>query len=253
MEGPTFWELARQALSSTRRGYDLLAPKFEFTEYATPIEQIEAALDRAETVLPTGTNAVGADIACGTGRGARVLRNYCSQVVGYDFSAPMLEQASRLASPTEGFEWCREDLATLELSSDTFDRIVTFGAWGHILPSMRPRLLGQILAALRPGGAFVTITADDPSVFSKRFWYILFFDLAIIVRNLLWWDEFHMYYSLNSTEKLVQLLRTAPKSFDLQVEKFTDRDDSPLTLVILSRKQIDPENRDETTDQTTLE
>ena len=31
-QGPTLWELAVQALSSTERGYDLLAPKFEFKQ-----------------------------------------------------------------------------------------------------------------------------------------------------------------------------------------------------------------------------
>jgi len=34
--GPTFLELARQGLSSTRRGYDLLAPKFDDTPFRTP-------------------------------------------------------------------------------------------------------------------------------------------------------------------------------------------------------------------------
>jgi hypothetical protein len=30
-EGPSFWELVVQALSATERGYELLAPKFEYT------------------------------------------------------------------------------------------------------------------------------------------------------------------------------------------------------------------------------
>ena len=34
--GPTFFELARQVLSSTERGYDLLAPKFDLTWFRTP-------------------------------------------------------------------------------------------------------------------------------------------------------------------------------------------------------------------------
>ena len=38
-QGPTFWELARQALSSTQRGYDLLAPKFDFTPFRTPHDE----------------------------------------------------------------------------------------------------------------------------------------------------------------------------------------------------------------------
>ena len=40
-QGPTFLELARQALSSTERGYDLLASKFDYTPFRTPNEIIE--------------------------------------------------------------------------------------------------------------------------------------------------------------------------------------------------------------------
>ena len=34
--GPTFWEFAVKRLSSTQRGYDLLAPKFDYTPFRTP-------------------------------------------------------------------------------------------------------------------------------------------------------------------------------------------------------------------------
>jgi hypothetical protein len=37
-QGPTLRELAVQALSSTERGYDLLAPKFDYTPFRTPEE-----------------------------------------------------------------------------------------------------------------------------------------------------------------------------------------------------------------------
>ena len=35
-QGPTLRELAVQALSSVPRGYDLLAPKFDYTPFRTP-------------------------------------------------------------------------------------------------------------------------------------------------------------------------------------------------------------------------
>lgn len=35
-KGPSFVELAKQCLSSTERGYDLLAPKFDYTPFRTP-------------------------------------------------------------------------------------------------------------------------------------------------------------------------------------------------------------------------
>ena len=59
-QGPTLFELARQALSSTDRGYDLLASKFDYTPFRTPNEILasvapligsEASVDRALDVL----------------------------------------------------------------------------------------------------------------------------------------------------------------------------------------------------------
>src|ERR687888_2326849 len=44
--GPTFFELAKQVLSSTERGYDLLAPKFDLTSFRTPDWLIESVLAR---------------------------------------------------------------------------------------------------------------------------------------------------------------------------------------------------------------
>ena len=35
-KGPTLLELTKQALSSTTKGYDLLAEKFEYTPFRTP-------------------------------------------------------------------------------------------------------------------------------------------------------------------------------------------------------------------------
>ena len=40
-KGPSFFELVEQALSSTERGYDLLAPKFDYTPFRTPDEILE--------------------------------------------------------------------------------------------------------------------------------------------------------------------------------------------------------------------
>ena len=59
-DGPTFWELARQALSSTTRGYDLLAPKFDVTPFRTPdgISQKERRLRLRELEAAAGARSV---------------------------------------------------------------------------------------------------------------------------------------------------------------------------------------------------
>src|SRR5437016_914208 len=60
-KGPSFLELARQALSSTERGYDLLAPKFEYTPFRTP----DVILDQVGAYLKaTAPFGAALDICC---------------------------------------------------------------------------------------------------------------------------------------------------------------------------------------------
>ena len=83
-KGPTFWELTVQALSSTTQGYDLLAPKFEYTPFRTPDLILQKVSDHLQTIGPF---ARGLDICCGTGAGMKMLRLHCTQqVVGIDLS-----------------------------------------------------------------------------------------------------------------------------------------------------------------------
>src|SRR5215831_7672310 len=90
-QGPTIWELIVQALSSTERGYDLLAPKFEYTPFRTPDAILVPAL--AHLGGP-GSIATALDVCCGTGAALRHLRPLCrDQVVGIDISRGMLEVA----------------------------------------------------------------------------------------------------------------------------------------------------------------
>src|SRR5262245_52802489 len=99
-KGPTFWELAVQALSSTERGYDLLAPKFDYTPFRTPDFVLAKVGDHLKTI---GTIGFGLDICCGTGAAMRVLRAACTQrVVGLDVSAGMLEEARKRTTDAPG-------------------------------------------------------------------------------------------------------------------------------------------------------
>ena len=55
--GPTFRELMQQALASTERGYDLLAPKFDLTPFRTGLG-LPAALLGATTVEACDAHAL---------------------------------------------------------------------------------------------------------------------------------------------------------------------------------------------------
>ncbi len=97
-DGPTFLELMRQALASTERGYDLIAPKFDNTPFRTP-EPVLAAMMRAlreDGGVAGGPIRSGLDVCCGTGAALRHLRAICTEnVIGLDFSQGMLDEARR--------------------------------------------------------------------------------------------------------------------------------------------------------------
>ena len=186
--GPSLRELAVQALSSVERGYDLLAPKFDHTPFRTPDGVLDAT---ASALRPLGPFGRGLDVCCGTGAGLGVLESVCrGPVTGVDFSAGMLAEARR-AYPDAG--WVRADVRALPFAG-AFDLAVSFGAFGHFLPTERPGLLAHVYRALRPGGVFAFPVPAPPRVTSRSYWALLGFDLAMRVRNAVWRPPFVMYY-----------------------------------------------------------
>ncbi|MFP3986664.1 class I SAM-dependent methyltransferase [Streptomyces sp. E11-3] len=187
-EGPTFRELAVQALSSVERGYDLLAPKFDHTPFRTPDVVLDSTTEILRQLGPFGS---GLDLCCGTGAGLNVLGQVCRErVTGVDNSAGMLAVA-RAAAPQ--VDLVRADVRALPFRS-AFDLVVSFGAFGHFLPYERPGLFAQVHAALKPGGRFAFPVAAPPRPGSPAYWVLLGFDTAMRVRNALWRPRFVMYY-----------------------------------------------------------
>ena len=190
-EGPTLRELAVQALSSTERGYDLLAPKFDHTPFRTPDAVLDAVAAFLAPLAPFGS---GLDLCCGTGAGMRMLRPLCrDRVVGLDVSRGMLEAGRRRAGPGPDLDWVRADALDVPFGP-AFDVVVSFGAFGHFLERDQPRLVAQAAGLLRPGGRFVFVTSSPPPVWSAHFWLAHGFNAAMRVRNLLVTPPFVMYY-----------------------------------------------------------
>jgi SAM-dependent methyltransferase len=231
--------LAVQATTNTRQGYNLLAPRFDLTPYATPTDLIEACRARVDALYPIDRRlSRGADLACGTGRATRVLHRSCALVDGYDFSPLMLDVARRRTIPSEGktgsFRFIEADLAEVDLPEDAYQRIVTFGAWGHILPAWRQRLIRRALLALAPGGVFYTVTADPAGPGDWGWWKAAMFDSAIRLRNRVLGDPFHMYYLLNDTLVVRDLLESAGAG-DIRMEPLPRRPHPRLTLLMARR------------------
>lgn len=214
-EGPTFLELARQALSSVEEGYDLLAPKFDRTPYRTPDEIITPTLAAAG-----GPESVddALDLCCGTGAALWHLRAMCRrECVGVDLSAGMLRVAAsalRDAPGAAAVRLVRGDALDLPFAS-RFDLITSFGAFGHILEADEPRLVRSIARALRPGGRFVFATAAEPPPFALATLYARAFNAAIRLRNALWHPPFVMYYLTFLLPRAVALLEA--EGFEVRV------------------------------------
>lgn len=192
--GPTVRELAVQALSSTRRGYDLLAPKFDYTPFRTPDAILGAVAASLSAAAPFDS---GLDLCCGTGAGMRMLGALCRErVVGLDFSRGMLSVGrQRLAdAPVHArLEWVCGDALALPFDS-AFDVVVCFGATGHILERDQRSFVAEVARVLKPGGRFAFVTSSMPPAWSKRYWLARGFNAAMHLRNLLVSPPFVMYY-----------------------------------------------------------
>ncbi len=190
-KGPTFWELVVQCLSSTERGYDLLAPKFDYTPFRTP-----------EVVLKVLAEQIGSarrllDVCCGTGVVMAALRDRCSrEVVGIDFSQGMLNIAHRrmeAMSSSVPYVLVRGDCLEMNFESE-FDLVVCCGALGHILIEDQPRFLQCIHRSLQKGGRFVFVTVYRPPWWSLKALKYRIFNMIMWLRNRFLNPPFIMYY-----------------------------------------------------------
>lgn len=233
-QGPTFFELARQALSSTEHGYDLLAPKFDHTPFRTP----QFIIDGVEQSLASeGPFRDGVDLCCGTGIGVEMLQRLCTRtVVGVDFSQGMLSQANQSLNPGDGSSvgFCRCDVLNLPFAG-AFDIAVSFGAFGHVLPRDEVRFVQQINHVLKSGGIFAFVSHEMPSMANTTYWFARGFNLAMHIRNAIIRPSFIMYYLTFLLPETIDLLEN--HGFDVTLHNpFKGR--HSFLKVVIARKRV---------------
>ncbi len=122
------------------------------------------------------------DIGCGPGRDLKVFSELGHVAIG-------LEGAARLAAMARKHSGCdvwEQDFLKLDLPQGRFDGVFANAALFHVPSQALPRVLGELLASLKPGGV---LFSSNPHGQNQEGWndgrYGVFHDLETWRRHLL--------------------------------------------------------------------
>ena len=216
-------------LSSTERGYDLLAPKFDACVAKAPRGRLSLALSlrTPDWILDRVMPHIGAerslqsaiDLCCGTGVVMERLLPLCRhRVIGMDQSDGMLSEAEKRLRSLRGNAAAvlmRQDVLDLHFN-EAFDVATWFGGTGHVLPEDQPRFVSAVYRALKPGGKFFFDAWYPPAPWQAAFWGLRAFDLAMRARNAFLKPPFIMYYGAFPIPRAVEVLRHAGFEVELR-------------------------------------
>ncbi len=205
-KGPSLFQLARQAFSSTIDGYDLLAEKFEYTPFRTPDLFVDVLVDEAMR----GAHDSILDVGVGTGAIPRgFLREGAeSKIIGVDYSKGMLAEARKLTKAEfedASVDYLLKNALELEYENE-FDVITSSGAFGHFEIYEYEQLVANIFRALKPGGRFLFLTYPKPTKANPAYWAARTFNTAMHVRNLVLDPPFVMFYLRFTVEQSAEIL-----------------------------------------------
>jgi SAM-dependent methyltransferase len=152
-------------------------------------QNIEALLGRIETAPPFAI----LDFGCGPGRDLKVFAELGHVAVGVEGSA----RFAAMARAYSGCEVLQQDFLKLDLPAARFDGVFANAALFHVPSAELPRVLGELHAALKPGGV---LFSSNPRGTNEEGWhkgrYGVYHDLAAWRRYLeaAGFEELDHYY-----------------------------------------------------------
>lgn len=134
-------------------------------------QNIDALLDAIEASAPYTI----LDLGCGPGRDLKTFSRLGHRAIGLDGCARFVEMAREFS----GCEVWHQDFLHLQLPDEMFDGIFANATLFHVPGALLPRVLGQLHAALKPGGV---LFSSNPRGNNEEGWhgkrYGTFYDYA---------------------------------------------------------------------------
>jgi SAM-dependent methyltransferase len=135
----------REISERTLHHYDINAPRFFAGTIDHDVSQnIAALLEAIEAEAPYTI----LDLGCGPGRDLKTFRDMGHRAIGLDGSEKFVEMAASFS----GCEVWLQNFLDLDLPDELFDGIYANASLFHVPRSLLPKVLGELYAALKPGG-----------------------------------------------------------------------------------------------------